>query len=838
MYTPITNPITRACLTASAARNSRWFAGIVAGTTLLGAASVQAGDNLWTGLTDNNYNTASNWSLSRVPISPNGDPEPDNGDDAVINDVSLTFPIITADLAAQPRDIIVGNLPGSNGRLDHRAGVAMTGASNWMLVGREGGTGVYNLANTAAAGGALTGFAQGSGSLNVGYRLYVGGTGAGGTGTANVNTTGTVTIPNDMQIGVNGSAGTLNMDSGTINVGGWSIFGNSAAGNGTLKLGGGSLSTSGNFVAGDGGTSSVQHTGGTNAVNGELWVGQGAGSLGTYTVGTGATVTINSWVAIGRNGGNGTVNVNGGSLTKTGGGNFIVADAGTDEITTGLVAQTGGAVSTGESEFWLANNAKATGTYTISNGTLSVGNWLAVGRGGKGTLTQTGGTVTKTGGGSVSIGNFDGAGAGTANVSGGLFDVQTGDLFVGEGGNGSGTLNLSASGQVNAPLVRIGTGGTVVGTLNLDGGTLRTGLIDGAGDGSSTVHFNGTQIIATANNDGFVGNLDSATVKAGGLKIDTNGNVVGINSALIADGAGGVTKTGFGTLNLNGANTYTGATTVSDGSLGGTGTIAGAVSITGTADLNPGVTTGTLTAASVSFSSTSSLTIDINDADAIPGDTLAVTGNLNLNNTTLAIFGTPTLPVYVIATYGSLTGSFAAPLLPDGYTLNYHYNGNQIALVGSGSTPYTTWTTTYFPGQTSQAIIGPDADPDGDGNSNRFEFALGGNPNSATDRAKVYPIVADGSDTGTANELLLTIAVRSGTPVFTGSPSPTATKDGFTYTVQGSTNLSTFATAVTVDTPYITGLPTVPAGYEYRTFSLSGSDGVPSKGFLRVLVTP
>jgi len=33
-------------------------------------------------------------------------------------------------------------------------------------------------------------------------------------------------------------------------------------------------------------------------------------------------------------------------------------------------------------------------------------------------------------------------------------------------------------------------------------------------------------------------------------------------------------------------------------------------------------------------------------------------------------------------------------------------------------------------------------------------------------------------------------------------------------------------------------LPTLPGGYQYRTFSLTGSDGLPSKGFLRVQVTP
>ena len=45
-------------------------------------------------------------------------------------------------------------------------------------------------------------------------------------------------------------------------------------------------------------------------------------------------------------------------------------------------------------------------------------------------------------------------------------------------------------------------------------------------------------------------------------------------------------------------------------------------------------------------------------------------------------------------------------------------------------------------------------------------------------------------------------------------------------------------TASSVVTPVTAGLPAAPAGYEYRTFSLTGSNGTPSKGFLRVSVTP
>jgi hypothetical protein len=76
-----------------------------------------ATDNLWTGATSTDWNTATNWSLGRVPVKPS--PAPDAFDDAIIN-INLNFPLITADIPV-PRDIIVGQGAGANGRVDHTA---------------------------------------------------------------------------------------------------------------------------------------------------------------------------------------------------------------------------------------------------------------------------------------------------------------------------------------------------------------------------------------------------------------------------------------------------------------------------------------------------------------------------------------------------------------------------------------------------------------------------------------------------------------------------------------------------------------------------------------------
>ncbi len=117
-----------------------------------------------------------------------------------------------------------------------------------------------------------------------------------------------------------------------------------------------------------------------------------------------------------------------------------------------------------------------------------------------------------------------------------------------------------------------------------------------------------------------------------------------------------------------------------------------------------------------------------------------------------------------------------------------------------------------------------------------MEFTLGGTPNNGSSNAKIYPLTLDSDDVGTDNEMLLTIAVRSGTPTFAGSPSPTAAQEGFTSTVQGSLGLTGFSAPVSVVAPVTAGLPTAPAGYEYRTFSLDGSNGLTSRGFLRVQI--
>jgi autotransporter-associated beta strand protein len=440
------NLTTRTSLSATAAHNARWFASLLAGSAMLGAPAL-AVNNFWEGDTapTTDWNTPGNWSLGRVPANPNGAPTGDTFDDAFVNlSTPGAFPVLTGNAAATPRDIKVGVGSDTNGRLDIRAGT-LTGAG-WSMVGDNGGSGTLNVADTSASGGTFTTFGQGSGSYRPGFRLYVGGEGTGAAGgTLNVNTSGTIAMSELFVVGNGNSPGGIaNLDNGTINVGS------------------------------------------------ETWIGQGSGGVGKLRM-SGGTINSNSWVAIGRDGGNGTVEMTGGTWNQSGG------------------------IST-----------------------------FIVGASGLGNMTMSGGTVN------------------AANVT---WVAETG------GANGS-KLTLSGSAVFNTPIMSVGPEGT--GTLQLDGGTLRTGRITGkrasatgagteASGGTGTINFNGGQIVATAANSAFIADVDVLNVAGGGLLIDSNGFDVAIPAVLA--GAGGVVKSGAGTVSLEGANLFTGPSSVTGGKL-------------------------------------------------------------------------------------------------------------------------------------------------------------------------------------------------------------------------------------------------------------------------------
>jgi autotransporter-associated beta strand protein len=435
--------------------------------------------------------------------------------------------------------------------------------------------------------------------------------------------------------GVSG-VGTYNFSSGTYNQHNWLAVGR-RGGYGTFTMTGGTLTKdgNGNIVIGTGGSGSVatlQQSGGTINNSSEYWLAENGGTEATNNISGTAILNLGNWMSIGR-GGHGVINFSGGAINKTGGGNFIIGDGGN-----GYFNQTGGTLNI-SSELWIGQSGSGTGRFDLSGGAVTNNSWLAVGReGGNGTLNISGGSMTKNGGGSISIAH--GGGPGTINQTGGTF-TSTSDTWVGEDSN-TGTWNLS-NGTVNLAIVHLAQNASATGIVNLDGGTFSASeLTTGNAGGTSRLFLNGGTLTATANNTNFLHGLTAANVKAGGAVINSGNNVIGISQSLLdAGGGGGLTKLGNGTLYLNGVNSYTGLTLVNSGALGGTGIIVGPVSVASLATLAPGTALiGTLTVSntlSLAAGSTTLVKVSLDGGgtnnDLVTGlTTVAYSGSLVVTN--------------------------------------------------------------------------------------------------------------------------------------------------------------------------------------------------------------
>jgi T5SS/PEP-CTERM-associated repeat protein/autotransporter-associated beta strand protein len=637
---------------------------------------------------------------------------------------------------------------------------------------------------------------QDSGSLTkTGGWISIGNS-SNGEGIMTVRDSGTLLTNGDFNIGdVDTSKGTLNIENAGKVISSGNVFIGKNGTNGTLNMSGtGSMVSGDTNVAGNSASVGRLNIGGNSTYmsNSRLQVGPGAGSDGKVVIEGFGSMQVNSYTSVGFGGG--------GEMTVRGNGKFLNTD-----------------------DFSVNESGAVPATVTVTeNGTLSMVRTLYVGR-----------NATR-------VGTLNVTGSGTLNQL-----DQAYSCIVGPAGTGTLTIDDTATMNVAAAGGMVITNNaTGTGTVNLDGGTLAVRKVSDAG-GNSTFHFNGGVLKAAAGADiNFMAGLNTLDVKPGGAFIDTNGQTIAIGQS-IGDANGNLTKQGEGTLQLNAGNAYFGSTTVAQGTLGGTGGVAGELIVNAGASINPGAGgVGTFTVDDSNFVGTSIAGTYVCEINGATADHLSVGDALDITGATIDfnVLAAPAATSYVIASYVSLTGNPAIEVdVPAGFEVNYGANQITLDLI---PTPYTIWASGH--GLNPLTDGAPGADKDGDGQSNGLEFALGGSPVSGSDNAKIFQLAEDSSDGGTNKELLMTIAVRSGTPAFspTNGGLPTASlSDGYypaTYTIQGSPDLSSFTGTVSVVTAVAPPAPnaTAPAGYEWRTFSLEGSDGLPTKGFLRVNVTP
>jgi len=729
-------------------RNSSFGAPLLTAIVLSFSASLShAVDNNWTGTTSSDWNDGTNWSEG-------GAPDTTFSDNAVVSTVSPNIATITADISATPNDIVVKG----GGRIDHRAGIAGTFGGAWMFVGQDNSSGTYNLANTGTVGGGITGFAQGSGSLNATGNLLVGAFGDNRTGTVRVNTSGTLAVSGEFFIGDSqNSTGNFLLESGTMTVNN-KIFAGNNKGNGTLTMSGGTLTKTGGdetFVGRDQGTGTITQSGGTITLNHNLYVGQSSGSSGTYNVSGSSVLNVGRDFVIGRESGTGTLNMTGGTITKSGDEKFIVGH----NNATGTVVQSGGTISA-NNELYIGNeNASASGTYTLSGtGALNVSNEVVVGReGGTGVLNVNGGTITTTGNGNMYVGRRNGTGTlnqtagtisvikefgvgtrddnkigiGTYNLSGTGAITAANNIFIGKEQGASGTMTMTGGTMTGSDKLILGhnqatgslthSAGTVTvqnevyignennassigtytlsasatlsvgnevivgrdngtGTFNLNGGTVNAKKISG-GNGSATVNFNGGVLKAKQDESNLIENLDVANVQSSGIKIDSNG--FNVSTSQILTGTGGLEKSGAGQLTLSGANTYAGTTTVAAGVL----------------------------------------RIEKAGLNAIV-DSAA--------NTLVAEFTSPPAAGAYPILPGPLAGAqtFSASGLGVNQSATFSHATSTVTVTNTVTDPFVTWIDGFTPNALlpDEASKLPGADPDGDGITNLMEFVLGGSP--------------------------------------------------------------------------------------------------------------
>ena len=566
-------------------------------------------------------------------------------DGAVLTDSSGALLFVSSN-SIKPSGTTGSLLFGSEGIVTVNAGVTGTiaapisgstaltkgGLGTLVLAGTDTSTGLITLtqgnltltgaiADSATTGSITVNAATGNtatmnvnnGTVTIGGANFLVGSTIGGTSILNINggnitTGGSNGTQRNIQLGVNGM-GVVNMTAGNVTIGGFFIAGITTSGaSGIWNISGGNLTINPTAAFNFGGT--IGATAGTNGVvnmsNG-IFNSQTTGSAGGLFLGEAGTGTINL---------SGTAVMNlGGASTSAGltvGGNTGTTTGGVGNFNLGAVGSGGGLIST---NIVRKSTSSARGTFNFHGGTLQAATGIA-----------------------NSANFFTGLTGAFVYGEGGTIDNNNQTITIaqpllaptGLGVKTLSTAGLQTNGYTTAPLVVIsggtGVGATAVANINA------SGVITGF-----TLTNPGTGYLA---NDTL-----TVTLSGGGYATSSASTTA---ATLGTNVSGGLTFAGIGTTNLTGVNTYTGQTKVNAGDLllSGTGSInnssgilinGGKLTQSSTTAITPAVT---VTSGTLEGNTTVNSAVVTNGTGGIISNGVSGNGTLTINNLTFNGAGT------------------------------------------------------------------------------------------------------------------------------------------------------------------------------------------------------
>ena len=428
-------------------------------------------------------------------------------------------------------------------------------------------------------------------------------------------------------------------------------------------------------------------------------INQGTLAVNPGSLGVGGTLTFNGGTL--QAAGIGTLTLSDPVTINSGGG--TIDSNGHDVVASTAISGAGGLTKIGAGTLSFRAAQSYAGGTTINAGTLfldGIGGKLP----GGGALTVNGGLFD------MSLSGADQA-VGALSGTGGRIDLGPRTLTTNSADSTTLATQITGAGglvkQGSGVLTLANANNTYAGGTTIQGGLINFSTLGNFGTGTITLNGGGLQWA-----NGSTTDVSSRLVlAASGGTFDTNGTTVTFASGL--SGSGGLIKQGLGTLNLAGANTYTGPTSVSggtlavngsltssvtvgpDGTLGGSGTIFGAVSVAGT--LAPGNSIGTLNVTGSLVQAAGSIyQVEANAQGQ--ADRITVTGTAAIQGGTVQVLAQPgnygaSTTYTILNAAGGRTGTFSGVTSNFAFlTPSLTYDANNVfltlALLGGGASGF------------------------------------------------------------------------------------------------------------------------------------------------------